>query len=352
MKPSKWISITATAALLVSGLTGPAYADGASAGRVVDVTTGAELEAAIATAQPGDTIRMADGIYRAEAFATISGTPDAPITLTGSRDAVIINDHFEASTTPCPSGHTAYGVWLNNASYWHLVGFTIAYSKKGIVVDHATGVLISGVLVHDIAEEGVHFRRSTTDSAIVGSTVHTTGLVQPGFGEGVYIGSAFGNWRCYGEAGAGTPDRSDRIRVVGNRLGPNVAAELIDIKEGTVDGQVIGNFFDGRGITGANSGDSWVDAKGSNYQFTGNFGFYQQTPGSVFANGYETHEQFQLGYGCGNVFRGNFSALGGVGNYAFNVTNQDRCPTNPNIVYDSNVVTGAVVGLTTIPVLS
>src|SRR5205823_4044851 len=83
----------------------------------------------------------------------------------GSRNAVIINDHFETATTPCPSGHTAYGIWLNGASYWNLTGFTVAYSKKGIVLDHATGVHISGVLVHDIQEEGVHFRKSTTDSS-------------------------------------------------------------------------------------------------------------------------------------------------------------------------------------------
>jgi len=338
----------AVATLLVVTLVSPAYADG---GRIVNVSTGPELEQAIADAQPGDTIRMADGEYRAEAFATVSGTPSAPITLIGSRDAVIINDHFEQSTTPCPSGHTAYGVWLNGASHWRLVGFTIAFSKKGIVLDHATGVLISGILVHDIQEEGVHFRKSTTDSAIIGSTIRTTGLVKPQFGEGVYIGSAFGNWRCYGEAGAGTPDRSDRIRVIGNRFGPDVTAEHIDVKEGTVDGQIIGNFFDGRGIVAADHfADSWVDAKGSNYQFIGNFGFYRQTPGSVFAHGYETHEQFDLGYGCGNVFRGNYSDLGGVGTYAFNVTNQDGCPDNPNLVYDSNAVTGALGGLTNVEV--
>jgi len=324
----------------------------AARGRTVAVSTAAGLEEAMATAQPGDTIRLADGTYHAEPFTTVSGTKALPITLTGSRNAVIVNDHFETATTPCPSGHTAYGIWLNGASYWNLSGFTVAYSKKGIVLDHATGVHISGVLVHDIQEEGVHFRKSTTDSSIVGSTIYATGLVQPGFGEGVYIGSAFGNWRCYGENGAGTPDRSDRIQVIGNRFGPNVAAEDIDIKEGTVDGSIVGNFFDGRGMTGANTGDSWIDAKGSGYDITGNFGFYAPSPGSVFADGYETHEQYNQGYGCGNVFRGNFSDLGGVGTLAFNITDQDMCAAKgePNIVYESNVVTGATVGLTNIPV--
>jgi hypothetical protein len=345
------VSIVGAAVLLGMAVAVPTPALAAGP-RVVDVSTAAGLEQAMATALPGDTIRLADGTYHAEPFTTVSGTAAAPITLVGSRNAVIVNDHFEASTTPCPTGHTGYGIWLNGASYWNLTGFTVAYSKKGIVVDRATGVHIAGVLVHDIQDEGVHFRKSTTDSSIVGSTIHTTGLVQPGFGEGVYIGSAFGNWRCYGENGPGTPDRSDRVQVIGNRFGPNIAAEHIDIKEGTVGGKVIGNFFDARGMTGANTGDSWIDAKGSGYEVTGNFGFYIPSPGSVFADGYETHEQYNQGYGCGNVFRGNFSDLGGVGTLAFNITDQDMCAAKgqPNIVYADNVVTGATVGLTNIPV--
>jgi len=56
-------------------------------------------------------------------------------------------------------------------------------------------------------------------------------------------------------------DGSDRGPVPNNHLGPFIAAEPIDIKEGTNDGVVLGNFFDGRGITGENSGDSWNDVK-------------------------------------------------------------------------------------------
>jgi hypothetical protein len=322
---------------------------GSSAGRLVRVSTGAELEAAMANARPGDTIRMADGVYRAEPVSTVSGTPRAPITLTGSRRAVIVNGTFVPSTTPCPSGHTGYGVWLNGASHWRLTGFTVQDSKKGIVMDHASGVVISGVLVQGIQEEGVHFRAASRDGLVQGSTIRQTGLVKPGFGEGVYIGSAYGNWRCYGEHGAGTPDRSDRVRVIGNRFGPDVAAEHIDIKEGTVGGRVIGNFFDGRGLTGENSADSWLDVKGSRYLVLGNFGSYRPTPGSVFADGYETHEQYDQGYGCGNVFRANASDLAGVGAYGFLITNQAECPGDPNVVYDSNVTWGAVTAPANIP---
>ncbi len=322
--------------------------------RTVHVSTGDELARAIADARPGDTIRMADGTYRTEAFATVPGTASAPITLVGSRRAVVVNNWFEP-TTPCPAGHTGYGVWLNGASYWHLKGFTVADSKKGIVVDRSQHVVISGVLVERIGEEGVHWRKSSSDGLIIGSTIRDTGRTSPGIGEGLYIGSAYGNWRCHGEDG-GTgpggkgPDRSDRVRAVGNRIGPGVTAEHIDIKEGTVDGQVIGNYFDGNGLTGEHFADSWIDAKGSNYLFLANLGIAGQTPGSALAHGYETHHQYNLGYGCGNVFRANASYLGGKGEYAFHITNQADCGDNPNVVYDSNLVWGATGGLANIPV--
>ncbi|MFD0742718.1 hypothetical protein ACFQ1L_13590 [Phytohabitans flavus] len=161
----------------------------------------------------------------------------------------------------------------------------------------------------------------------------------------MYIGSSQSNFGCHGNSGG--VDRSDRIQVLNNEIGPNVAAEHIDVKEGTEDGIVRGNRFNGQGITGQNSGDSWVDAKGNDYLFEGNVGTFS-SPG-VFANGYETHNLLD-GYGCGNVWRNNTSNLGGVGRYAINVTSTSRCPGHLNVVYSSNTVTNAVTGLTNIAV--
>ena len=161
---------------------------------------------------------------------------------------------------------------------------------------------------HHIEEEGVHFRRSSADGIIRHSKISDTGLIKPGFGEGVYIGSAKSNFGCLGNSGG--MDRSDRVQVLDNEFGPNIAAEHVDIKEGTEDGVIRGNVFDGQGISGENSGDSWIDAKGNDYLIESNTGTFT-LPGT-FANGYETHTQID-GYGCGNVFRDNASDLGGVG---------------------------------------
>jgi len=318
-------------------------------GPLVDVSTAAQLQAALAAATPGQTIRLAAGTYHGSFLTQRAGTASSRITLTGPRTAILTNDGPSGTAPSCPAPtagwDSGYGLWLFNAAYWNLTGFTVAESKKGVVLDNSQHTTIDGLYVRHVDEEAVHFRRSSADSIIRNSRITDTGLVQPGFGEGVYIGSANSNFACHGNQGG--VDRSDRIQVLNNDIGPNVAAEHIDVKEGTAGGVVRGNRFNGQGITGQNSGDSWVDAKGNDYLFENNGGTFS-SPG-VFANGYETHNLLD-GYGCGNIWRSNSANLGGTGRYAINVTSTSRCPGHLNIVYSSNTVTNAVTGLTNIAV--
>ncbi len=322
-------------------------------GDVVDVDTAVELQAALAAASPGRTIRLAAGTYRGSFVATKPGTANAPITVTGPPTAILINDGPSGDAPSCPvptaGWHSGYGFWLYGAPFWHLKGFTVQESKKGIVADNSHHTVLDGVHVHRIDEEGVHFRRSSADSVLRDSTISHTGLVQAGYGEGVYLGSANSNWACHGNSGG--VDRSDRIQVLHNHIGPAVAAESIDIKEGTADGVIRGNTFDGQGVSGENSADSWVDAKGTGYVIEDNIGTFA-SPGT-FVNGYETHNPGttpSFPNGCGNVWRNNKSDLGGVGQYAIKITSVSKCSERPNVVYASNTVSRAVNGLTNIPV--
>ncbi|MFI6595818.1 discoidin domain-containing protein [Nonomuraea sp. NPDC050536] len=322
-------------------------------GPTVDVSTAAQLISALAGSQPGQTIRLAAGEYHGVFVAQRAGTAAAPITLTGPSGAILVNDgpsgEAPSCPVPTPGWDSGYGLWLYGAPYWKLTGFTVKDSKKGIVVDDSPHVTIDGVYVHHTDEEAVHFRRSSADGVIQNSRIDHTGLVQPGYGEGVYIGSANSNWGCHGNTGG--VDRSDRVAVLRNRLGPDIAAEHIDVKEGTFDGVIRGNTFDGTGITGENSGDSWVDVKGIGYLIEGNTGTF--APPGTFANGYETHNPStnpSFANGCGNVWRSNTSDLGGVGAYAIKITSVSQCSAQPNVVYSSNTVTNATSGLTNIPI--
>ncbi|MFH9398212.1 right-handed parallel beta-helix repeat-containing protein [Streptomyces sp. NPDC017638] len=308
-------TVLATGGLALTA-TGPASA---SAAATVEVATSAQLRTALAAARPGDTIHLADGTYTGNFKATVPATAAARITLTGSRSAVL-------------TAGGGYGLHLNGASYWTVGGLTVTGGQKGIVIDAAEGVVVDGVTVHGLDMEGVHFRNSSTDGVIENSRIYDTGNDGRGMGEGVYVGTA-----------NTLSDRSDRVRVLNNTIGPDVGGENVDIKEGTTGARIIGNTFDGSGLTGANYDDSWVDVKGNDV-------LVQDNTGTATTNdGYQTHTQ-QPGWGCGTVFKGNKSTLTGAtgaNRLAIDVTNYSAtCRTT---VYSSNTVTDGN-GLTNVQV--
>lgn len=290
-----------------------------AAAATVEVSTAAQLKTALANVRPGDTIHLADGTYTGNFKALTAGTASARITLTGSSRAVL-------------TAGGGYGLHLNGASYWTVSGITVTGGQKGIMADAADGVVIDGVTVHDLDMEGVHFRNSSKNGVLRNSRIYDTGNDGRGMGEGVYVGTA-----------NALTDRSDNAQILNNVIGPDVGGESVDIKEGTTGARIVGNTFDGRGLTGANYDDSWVDVKGNGVLVEGNTGV------NTTNNGFETHSQ-QSGWGCGTVFRGNRSDLtGATGSkrLAINVTNQS--PDCTTTVYASNTVTGGY-GLTNIAV--
>jgi hypothetical protein len=289
----------------------------------VAVTSADGLRAALAGARPGDRIELADGVYTGKFSIAAGGTAAEPITLTGSPQAVI------------DGGGIRGGRALTlQADWWRLIGFTIRHGQKGLMAEGANHDLVDGLQVHDIGDEAIHFQHGSSDNLIRNCTVHDTGQRRPGFGEGIYLGSANGNWPGH------QPDRSDRNQVLGNHLGPNIAAEHIDIKEGTTGGLISGNIFDGRGQTGENSGESWVNAKGNGYVITGNTGQ------AAYASGFKARTVYP-GYGCGNVFDANSGSVAPYrhAGYAFDIPgNTDCAGMRPNVVCDTNHVTGAAAG--------
>ncbi|WAL94891.1 right-handed parallel beta-helix repeat-containing protein [Streptomyces sp. Je 1-369] len=287
--------------------------------RTIEVSTAAELKAALGDVSPGDTIHLADGTYSGNFKTSVAANTNARITLTGSSKAVL-------------KAGGGYGLHLNGAAYWTVKGVTVTGGQKGIMIDSARGVVVDSVTVHGLDMEGVHFRKSSSDGVIRNSRIFDTGNDDRGMGEGVYVGTA-----------NTLSDKSDRVQILGNTIGPDVGGEAVDLKEGTTGGKVSGNTFDGRGLTGNHYDDSWIDVKGNNYVIENNTGK------NTTNNGYETHSQ-QSGWGCGTVFRGNRSTLtGATGDkqLAINVTNYSgSCKTT---VYASNTVTGGK-GLTNITV--
>lgn len=302
--------------------------------RVINVSTSTALQSALQNARPGDEIIMADGEYNGRFVidAAVSGTAARPVMLRGSRNAILNGGTIS----------TGYVLHLQ-ASYWTLKGFTLTNGLKGLMVDGVRKSVIDSLKVFTIGEEAIHLRKFSSSNTIQRCEISQVGLKTPDYGEGIYIGSAKSNWATYTN---GQPDLCDSNQVLNNHIGPGITAECIDVKECTTGGLIRGNYFDATGITGANSGDSWMDIKGNYYLIEDNTGYHPG--GTIFKDGFQVHVVYP-GWGSYNEFRNNECSVNASG-YGFNIQLSGSNGTSTgNKVYSNNTVSGAQSGIANIP---
>lgn len=282
----------------------------------VQVKTAGQLVDALDAAAPGEVIQVADGEYDGNFVASAEADPEHPIYLCGGPDAVLKGDG--------PKG--GYVLHLDGATGWRVLGLTISDGQKGVMVDGGQNNVLQNLVVEHIGDEGIHLRTHSSDNLVLDNQVHDTGLRNPKFGEGIYVGSAESNWCEYTDC---EPDRSDRNVVEGNTI-EAVTSEAVDIKEGTLDGVLFGNTFDGADIHG--KPDSWVDVKGNDWLIVGNHGTTSPN------DGFQVHEILD-GWGTGNVFAQNTAQVDGPG-FGFSIHGDE----DGNSVRCDNQVTDADAG--------
>ncbi|GGZ60872.1 hypothetical protein GCM10010387_63190 [Streptomyces inusitatus] len=273
----------------------------------VTVADARSLQKALADARPGDNIRLSPTTYTGRFIATAPAAKDKPITLCGPSDAVLDGDGIKGG----------YALHLNRATHWKISGFTIRNAQKGVMADSTHHTTLDNLTVHDIGDEAIHFRNHSTQNTIRHNTIHTTGLRKPKYGEGIYIGTAKSNWCTITQC---QPDNSDNNRIANNHI-TKTTAEAIDVKEGTSNGTITHNIFDGTHLTGKHN-DSWIDIKGNNWLIQNNTG--HNTP----QDGYQTH-QILKGWGIRNTFNNNTAHVNGPG-YGYNLTAKDNTLTCSN----------------------
>jgi len=285
----------------------------------VIVSTSGGLTSALAGARPGSVIRLLPGTYHGNFVAKVAGTAVRPVFVCGPSTAVL-----DGGDT-----NNGYGLYLNRASYWRIVGLTVQDSQKGVVLDGVTHAVLQGLTVQNVGDEGIHLRRASTYNVVVGNIVRYTGLHKAKFGEGIYIGTAVKNWCTYSNCVA---DRSDHNVIAYNTVSAT-GAESVDVKEGTTGGVIRNNHFSsGPMTTGATS---WVNVKGNNYLVSANVG----VDGPL--NGFSTHVIVD-GWGQNNTFVGNVARVNSSG-YGFDITGHV-----PNRVACNNVVSAAGAGFSNV----
>lgn len=253
----------------------------------VDVSTVEELFLAMRNAQPGDVIRVASGTYDYTTYqgaqkidTSAEGTENAPITLTAKDPE---NPPVITGTNP----ENGYVLQITG-DYWIIENLKITTSQKGIVLDNSNHSVIRNCEVYNIGSEAVAIRDGSSYCTVKDSYIHDTGVVTPGYGEGVYIGSA--------KSVTGFDYKCDYNTVDGCTF-KNVSAEHVDVKEYTTGTEIMNCTFYGDGMTGANYAGSFVDIAGNNVNVHHNIG-YRNGNSNIVAS-FELHLQVEeWGYHC------------------------------------------------------
>mmetsp|Transcript_11568 Transcript_11568/g.17795 ORF Transcript_11568/g.17795 Transcript_11568/m.17795 type:complete len:842 (+) Transcript_11568:98-2623(+) len=218
-------------------------------------TNTSSLHSALQSVAPGDEIVLASGIYYDE--DGISGTASHfPATIDGTSTDRITLRGEDPSNPPLLSGSDAGSrtVLRVFGDYWTVKDIAVTNGQKGIIFDNANYGQIIDCHVYGIGYEAIHIRDGSDHCLIEGCSVHDTGIRNKGFGEAIYVGTDGGSWGRYDPYVWNTTIRNCT-------LGPNVAAEAFDIKEGTQNTLIEFNTVDATGISSANYADSFIDLK-------------------------------------------------------------------------------------------
>jgi len=269
--------------------------------RTITCANTTEFQLALVNAKPGDRIVLKPGVYLG-IKKQIPGTKFYPFfwaSVNGTAANNIIIESESSTNRAILTGNGAkengYGLSITG-DYYQVRNLVVRSAAKGIVLDNSNYTTLSNVEVYDVGDEAVHFRDGSSNCSIKDSYIHDTGKDNPGWGEGIYVGSDNGAWSDFSEAVYDT--------VISNcMLGPNVSAEHVDIKEGTRRTIVEYCTFDGAGISGDNSSESFIDCKGIDAHIRFNKG--DRKGNSNINAAFHTNNRKTKDSGTGSWFYGN-----------------------------------------------
>jgi hypothetical protein len=241
-------------------------------GQAISLSPSDSISDALRRAQPGDTIQLADGLYKQDVVTDHAGQPGAPITLIGSRRAII-------------TGAGEARIIQIFHPYITLDGFTVdgtaggSQRDKGIYVlgqrarTPMRGVRLVNLHVRNIGGECVRLRYYIQGAEIANNQIGPCGLEDfPGGkwggsgknGEGAYIGTA-PEQRGDGKSPDASPDQSDGNWVHNNTFNTQ-GNECVDIKE-----DASGNLVENNTCTGQRDPESaGFDSRGDANIFRAN----------------------------------------------------------------------------------
>lgn len=271
------------------------------------------IQHALEKAVPGDTINLASGTYEQDIKTIRSGTQQNPITIAGSRDAVV-------------KGAGSARIIEINHSYITLKNFTVdglwddansanGYRDKLIYVQGKDkslglqGLKILNMHLQNAGGECVRLRYFVEGSEIAFNSIKNCGIYDFKFGdmeekngEAVYVGTA-PEQTGDGKNPTSDPDRSSNNWIHDNDIDTQ-GNECVDLKEGATDNIVENNY-----CTGQKDPDSaGLNTRGNNNIFR--YNRVEKNKGAGIRLGGDTSSD-----GTGNVVYSNFienNVAGGI----------------------------------------
>ena len=247
---------------------------------------------AVRNAKPGDQIFIAPGTYD---FTQYQGAQKIDTKAAGTADAPILLAASDPQNPPVLTGTSPENCYVLHiqGDWWILDHLICTNAQKGIVLDHSSHTVIRNCEVMHTGAEAIALRDGSSECTVLECSIHDTGLVSPGYGEGVYIGSAYTT--------TGFDYKCDNNKVLYCRF-QKVAAEHVDVKEYTTGTEIAYCIFYGDGMSGENYAGSFIDIAGNNCRVHDNLGYRCQNPKVVAA--FEIHEQVE-GWGYHHIFEDN-----------------------------------------------
>lgn len=267
---------------------------------VYNCSTTKDIVSALKLVKAGDKIIIEPGTYLKENlyngayfYSSANGTRTFPIILKSSSD--LIKSKLQGNSI------TSGSVLRITGDHWVIKNLDVSVGLKGVVFDNTINNTVVNCIVHKIGNEAIHVRDGSNNTIIDHCKIYDTGNVNPGFGEGIYIGTDRNAWNTY--------NLNCNYTVIKNcEIGPYVRAEAIDIKEGTQKTIVKNNMFNGLGISGSNSANSFISVKG--------------VRAYIYNNTFETKGEKNISNGVTAVFR-NTPLSGYENNIYDNIFNMD-----------------------------
>ncbi len=229
--------------------------------RTINCNTVDKILTAMSTAMPGDEIVIASGTYIAPNKVTTSPDKIAARFFSdknGNAANPIIIRAQDPKSLPILKGpsdiYDGYSMRILG-DYWIIKDLILESGSKGLVLDGSSFTKIQNVTVRDISQEAIHIRDGSSNTLIDGCKIYNVGVKDPGNGEGIYVGSDR-------KAHADFDRNCDNTTIQNCKIGPNVRAEGVDVKEGTENTTIKNCTFSASGVSGLTSADAFIDLKG------------------------------------------------------------------------------------------